>query len=81
MVCFVFTPFIFLFRCIVATGCFKPRITFSEPFDVQLQLNKKRNGGYFTNYYKTRITTRDTFYTLFGLKLRRKGKENMIFSI
>lgn len=80
MVCFVCMPFIFLFRCIVAIlpDCVGYRVKLSEPFDVQLQLNKKRNGGYFTNYYKTRIATRDTFYTLFGLKLRDKGKENAI---
>lgn len=80
MVCFVCTPCIFLFRCIVAISpcCFKHRVKTTEPFDIQLQLNKKRDGGYFTNYYRTRITTRDTFYTLFALRLRRKGQENMI---
>ena len=80
MSCFVLMPVIFLFRCIVAISpcCFKHRVTISEPFDVQLQLNRKRNGGYFTHYYRTRIATRDTFYTLFGLRLRNKGRENMI---
>jgi len=80
MSCFVLVPCIFVFRCMVAISpcCFKHRVTSSEPFDVQLQSNRKRDGGYFTNYYRTRITTRDTFYTLFGLNMRNKGLDNMI---
>ena len=80
MSCYLCTPFIFLFRCCVAISpcCFKHRVKLTEPFDVQLQLNRRRSGGYFTNYYRTRITTRDTFYTLLGLKLRNKFKEDTI---
>lgn len=67
-------PFVFIVRCIVSWSpcCFKTHVNIKEPFDVQLQLNRNRKGGYYTNYYATYTSTRDTFYTFLALQMRRK---------
>ncbi len=73
-------PFIFMFRCIVnmTPCCFKTKMQMKEPFDVQLQLNKNKNVGYFTDYYANKICTRDCFYTYIGLSLRKKHSKSQL---
>lgn len=73
-------PFIFLSRCIVSCTpcCFKTHAHFKEPFDIQLQLNRNRKGGYYTDYYATRTSTRDCFYTFLALAMRRKSTKPTI---
>ena len=67
-------PIIFMYRCAVHCSpcCFKSRTRIKEPFDVQLQLNTNRKGGYFTNYYASKTCTRETFYTYLSLRLRSR---------
>ena len=71
-------PFIFAFRCIVKLSpcCFKSRLQIKEPFDVQLQLNANRKGGYATDYYATHTCTRETFYTYLGLSMRNRAPKS-----
>lgn len=70
----IYVPFIFAFRCFVryTPCCFKSRVNFEEPFDVQLQLNANRKGGYFTDYFAICTSTRDTFYTFLALRMRQR---------
>ena len=73
-------PIIYLFRCIVANlpCCFKHSKIKKEPFDIQLQCSHSKEGGWFDNYHQNYINTRDTFYTLLGLKMRNKGLKETI---
>lgn len=52
---------------------FNTRISRQDAFDVQLQCNRCPEGGWYTDYYATRVCTRETFYTLLALRMRRKG--------
>lgn len=45
---------------------------------MQLQLNRNSKGGYFTNYYATTTSTRDTFYTFLALQMRHKSTKPVI---
>lgn len=75
-------PFIYIYRCIIwmCPCMFNIRYSSYEPFDIQLQNNRCREGGWFTDDYKSLVSTRDTFYTLIALRLRNKGgKETFAF--
>ncbi len=73
-------PFIYIFRCIVAylPCCFKHGKIKQEPFDIQLQCARSKKGGWFDNYHQNFINTRDTFYTLLGLRMRNRGLKETI---
>ena len=68
-------PFIYIYRCIIwlCPCMFHIRYSSYEPFDIQLQNNRCREGGWFSDDYQNFVSTRDTFYVLIGLKMRRKG--------
>ena len=75
-------PFVLCFRCIVycMPCCFKVKKHNNDPFDVQLQQNYNRRGGYFSNYFQVSTETRNTFYVDLGFQLRHKGgKERLKF--
>ena len=57
--------------------CFKHTHRHRHAFDVQLQLTHSKDGGWYSNFYRRNINTRDTFYVLFGLRLRKLGEVNV----
>ena len=73
-------PFVFIFRCMVhyMHCCFRHTVDMKVDLSDQLRQNNCRRGGFFTNYYHTEVTTRDTFYTLLGLMFSRKGTEKAL---
>ena len=81
MNCFdtICVPFVYGFRCMVycLPCCFRQRFVSLHPFDTQLQQNKCKLGGWYSDYYRNRINTRDTFYTLLGLRFRHKDAEDV----
>jgi hypothetical protein len=72
-VCCIPCILLFRFATWICPCLFNTRLTTSDPFDVQLQSNRCTEGGWYTDYYATRVCTRESFYTLLALRLRRKG--------
>jgi hypothetical protein len=72
-------PFIYLFRLIVylCGACFKHRSFVKEPFREQLMSNRL-DGGWYTNYYKKIISTRDVFYILLAQRFINKRDKRVI---
>lgn len=73
-------PLVFFFRCVVyyLPCLFKHRVEIKVSLSDQLRQNYSRRGGFHTNYYRTEISTRDTFYALLGLFMKRRGTEEAL---
>lgn len=76
--CLLFLPILF-YRFIVwmIPCCFKYTHRHREAFDIQLQWTHSNDGGWYSDFYRKSISTRDTFYVLFGLRLRKLGEVNV----
>ena len=63
-------PFVFLYRGTVSClpSLFVREETVVSPFEVQLQDNRCRRGGWYTSKHSRVVETRETFYTIMALK-------------
>jgi len=76
--CICTLPIFFLrFFVWMTPCCFKHKHRHKHAVDVQLQLTLSKLGGWYSSYYRDSIHTRDTFYVLLGLRLRRKGQKEL----
>ena len=76
--CLLILPILFYrFIVWVTPNCFEETHIHRESFSVQLQWTYSNEGGWYSDFYRTSISTRDTFYVLLGLRLRKLGEANV----